>query len=430
MIGLDPTSSEYERAVAARWGPRDPTIRSFWQSPVVQSELNRRITGDPRVTPVDYFGRKYCSPPRGQALSIGCGDGGIELQLLGAGACDRLVGIDLSAERLERARAAVPPSLTGRLELICANAETWRPDRRFDLIVTNGVVHHIEGLEAFFDLIEAALSDDGLLYLDEFVGPSRFQWTDKQIELVNRLLDRLSPGLRRDLVSPDAGPRPAFTRPSAAGLIASDPSEAARSAEIAELLHRRLEKVEEHQAGGAIYHQFFNRIMGNFAGHDDLVRVIVELDGILTEGGVVGSDYLWGVYRRRPEPGSPMTTRARADGRLESIEGGVVVGWAANPGDPQYRVPVQLHIDGRPAAQSVADLPRADLASEGFGDGAHAFRIELPGWARDGAEHSISVVAAPSGQTLPVARGWEGRNRSAPDGTRFTFRRTVEESPG
>ena len=423
MTSPDPTSPEYEHAVAARWGPRDPTIRSFWQNAVVLSEINRRVTGNADLTPQEYFVRAYCQPPRKRGLSIGCGDAGLELTMLRLGACERMVAIDLSAARLERARAATPPELTDRLELVCANVEKWRPDGRFDVVIANGVIHHLGKLKAFFDLLDDVLTDDGLLYLDEFVGPSRFQWTDKQLEIVNRLLDRLSPALRRDLVMPELGPRPRFTRPPLQGIIAADPSEAARSAEIPAVLHRRLETVEEREWGGAIFHQLFNRIMGNFAGQDDLVRVIMELDAILTEERVVGNDYLWGIYRRRQQGRPTAHVAAELKGRVESIEGRVVVGWAASSAEPGRRFGIDAYIDHKPVAKAVADLPRSDLLREGIGDGAHAFRLELPSWICDGGHHSISIVAPSAGSTIPAARGWEQRNRSAPDGTVFSSAR-------
>jgi SAM-dependent methyltransferase len=421
MSATDPTSVTYERAVSDRWGARDPKIRSFWQSPTVAAEINRRITGDATLTPTEYFARRYCSTPRRRALSIGCGDGGRELAMLRLGVCEHLVGVDLSADRLERARRATPPGLSDRLELVCANVESWRPRGQFDLVIAVGALHHVELLERFFDQLEVTLTDDGLLYVDEFVGPSRFQWTDKQLGIVNRLLDRLSPSLRHDLVEPELGPRPSCTRPSIAGLIAADPSESARSAEIPKLLHSRLETVEERPYGGGIFHLFFNRIMGNFEGHDDLVRVLMELDAILTDEGVIGSDYLWGVYRLPEHRLRVRVSGSHTDGRLEAIEGQAAVGWAADHARPGRRVSVDVYVDHKLIGKTVADLPRADLASEGFGDGEHGFGLGLPDWLLDGQQHTIPVMSGSRRATLPPARGWAQRNRAVPDGTRFAW---------
>ena len=38
--------------------------------------------------------------------------------------------------------------------------------------------------------------------------------------------------------------------------------------------------------------------MGNFVRRPEVVRLILEFDAILTERGVIGSDYLWAAYRK------------------------------------------------------------------------------------------------------------------------------------
>ncbi len=203
--------------------------------------------------------------------------------------------------------AATPAHLRDRLELICANLETWRPTEPFDLVIGKDVLHHLNNLEDWFEAINTLLGKNGLFYVSEFVGPSRFQWTDKQLGLVNRLLERLSPELRYDLVACDGSLRPLVTRPNLARFAEEDPSEAVRSSELPTLLHNMFETVEEHSSGGAIYHLLFNSIMGNFAEYPDLVRILMEIDAILTDEGVVQNNYLWGVYRAKALASTPST---------------------------------------------------------------------------------------------------------------------------
>jgi hypothetical protein len=161
------------------------------------------------------------------------------------------------------------------------------------------VLHHIQRLEPLCAAMVELLGDDGLLYFDEFVGPTRFQWTDEQLAVINRLLARLSPELVTDLVSADGSERRIVRRPDVAAFIEADPSEAIRSAELVDVMATYFEPLELRAYGGTIYHQLFNRVMGNFAGQDDLVRTIVELDFILVDAGVLESDHLWAVYRPR-----------------------------------------------------------------------------------------------------------------------------------
>lgn len=70
--------------------------------------------------------------PHGRVLEVACGSGRNLLFFLARG--DAVVGIDRSAESLQRARAAAGPS--ARLELIQADLESYQlPEAAFDVVV-------------------------------------------------------------------------------------------------------------------------------------------------------------------------------------------------------------------------------------------------------------------------------------------------------
>ena len=295
----DETSADYARRVGTHWARREDAIRSWWQSPVVVGEVRRRITGDAQKRVEQYFRDRHCPRTLGRGLSLGSGDGGFERSLLELRVCEEILGIDISEARVERANAAVPRALAGRLSFECHNLESWRPEGEFELVIARDVLHHITRLEDLCEALERRLRPGSLLYVDEYVGPARFQWTDKQLEIISRLLARLSPALVADLVDPGLGPRRDARRPSVEGMIASDPSESVRSDEIPAVLATRFDVVERRPYGGAVFHQLFNRIMGNFAGNDDLVRTLMEVDFLLCDEGVLEANYEWGIYRSR-----------------------------------------------------------------------------------------------------------------------------------
>jgi hypothetical protein len=304
---------------------------------IVKAEINRRITGDGTLSPPTYFARVYCRRRRPRALSVGSSDAAIEL--LQIGACDSMVAVDTSPERLEHLRASLPSALMPRLELVWADVASWTPPGRFDLVVCTDALSATAQPDELLSRIAGALQADGLLYLDEFVGPGR-------------------------------------------------------GTSLRELLGGRFETLEERWSGSAI----------------------------LPEAELDGDDHVWGVYRRS-EPRRLASGTARTDGRLDSVDEGLIAGWAMNPSELDQRLTVDLYLDHRLAARTVANLPRSDLARAGVGDGAYAFTIELPTWARDGREHPISVVTPASGIPLPAARGFERRRRPLPDGTRLTWAR-------
>ena len=306
----DETSAEYARRVGAHWARREDTICSWWQSPVVVGEVRRRITGNPETRVEQYFRDRYCPRTLGRGLSLGAGDGAFERSMLELGVCEEILGVDISEARVERANAAVPRALAGRLSFECHNLESWRPGGEFELVIARDALHHLARLEDLCAALEQHLRPGSLLYVDEYVGPARFQWSDKQLEIISRLLARLSPALVADLVDPDLGPRRHARRPSVEGMIADDPSESVRSNEIPAILAAHFDVVERRPYGGAVFHQLFNRIMGNFAGHEDLVRTLMEVDFLLCDEGVLEENYEWGIYRSRgrrsPQPHGPL----------------------------------------------------------------------------------------------------------------------------
>ncbi|HWY89537.1 MAG TPA: class I SAM-dependent methyltransferase [Solirubrobacteraceae bacterium] len=298
-VDYDETSLEYARHVGAQWARRETAVRSWWQSPVVVGEIQRRVTGEANKRVEEYFRDRYCPTPFGRALSLCAGGGQMEQSMLELGVCQEILGIDISEARVEHANAAIPDVLHGRLAFECHNLETWRPDGQFDLLLARDVLHHITRLEELCEALEELLPPGSLLYVDEYVGPARFQWTDRQLEVIERLLGRLSPPLVADLVEPALGSRRHAQRPTIESMIAADPSESVRSDEITAILGARFDVVERRPYGGAVFHQLFNRIMGNFVGQDDLVRTLMEIDFLLCDEGVLETNYEWGVYRTR-----------------------------------------------------------------------------------------------------------------------------------
>ena len=231
-------------------------------------------------------------------VSLRASDAKLEVALVEAGSCERVTGLDDEQGRVDFAAGRVPQPLRDRIGFKLGTLEEWEPPEPLGAAVCRSFLHRRADLEEVLDRLAAMLEPDGLLFVEDFVGPSQFQWTDAQLEAINRLLARLPPELLTDLSSGDGRAKLTVERPSKAKRIAAGFQEAVRSDEILPILDARFERVEVCAYGGAVFHQLFSRIMGNFAGRPDLVGVLMEIDALLTDAGVVGSDYVWGVWRR------------------------------------------------------------------------------------------------------------------------------------
>jgi SAM-dependent methyltransferase len=104
-----------------------------------------------------------------------------------------LQGWDLSASRIATARdQAARHGLADRLDFQVGDVYATPMDPgAFDVIIADNSLHHFTPLEPLLRRIHDALAPDGIFYLNEYVGPSRFQWTDRQMRAVNDLLARL-----------------------------------------------------------------------------------------------------------------------------------------------------------------------------------------------------------------------------------------------
>jgi SAM-dependent methyltransferase len=292
-------AAERPTAAAVAAGEVAPNQLAFWQNPIARATINRRITGDPELAPETYFARRHgpaiVAP---HALSLRASDAKLELALVEAGSCERLTGLDEDRGRVDFAGGRVPEPLRARVHFELGTLERWQPPEPLGAVVSRSFLHRREDLEAVLDRLASLLEPGGLLFVEDFVGPARFQWTDVQLEAINRLSARLPGELLVDLSSADGRRKPDVERPNLAERIAASPHEAVRSDEILPLLDERFERVEVCPYGGAVFHQLFSRIMGNFAGRPDLVGVLMEVDALLTDAGVLSSDYVWGVWRR------------------------------------------------------------------------------------------------------------------------------------
>ncbi len=299
-LGTPPAAApSREEPDALRPPPPAPQL-AFWQSPVVRAAINRRITGDPELGPETHFARRHGpSIVAPHALSLRASDAKFEVALVEAGSCERVTGLDDEQGRVDFAAGRVPEPLRDRVAFQLGTLDRWEPPEPLGAVVCRSFLHSRSDLEIVLDRLAAMLAPGGLLFVEDFVGPSQFQWTDAQLEAINRLLARLPHELLADLSSEDGALKLRVERPSLARRIAAGSRQAVRSEEILPALDLRFERVEVCPYGGAIFHQLFSRIMGNFSGRADLVGVLMEFDALLTDAGVVGSDYVWGVWRRR-----------------------------------------------------------------------------------------------------------------------------------
>jgi SAM-dependent methyltransferase len=223
---------------------------AHWESPPsIAAGLNLLVSGEPWMTAAHHFMAN--NGPFAHVADLGCGDGVLTNFMLGYDSNIRVDAYDISLASLERSRALIA-TLDGatercRLMRIDLNAEAL-PTELYDAVLTTGSMHHIENLDFCFGNIRRSLKASGLLWLNDYVGPNRFQWSDTQMRLANELLAMVPSRWRlRDRV----------TRFDAGAMRDLDPSEAVAPQYIPAALEAHFEILRSWPRGGTLLAPIF-----------------------------------------------------------------------------------------------------------------------------------------------------------------------------
>jgi SAM-dependent methyltransferase len=231
------------------------------------------------------------SGPAARSLDLGCGAGMNSLRVFASKASARIEGIDISEERVrqgekQREEAGAP----GGFRVADVNNAEFEPDS-YDLIFSCHSFHHFLHLERIMEQTRKALTSRGLFVLEEYVGPTQFQWTDEQMEIVRALLGFLPDRMktyRWGAIKEREG------RPAPAEVEAVSPFEAIRSAEILPLFEKYFDVVVCRKLGGTIQHLLYNGIMHNFVGQESvrLIEAVCGVEDALIDEDILPSDFM------------------------------------------------------------------------------------------------------------------------------------------
>jgi 2-polyprenyl-3-methyl-5-hydroxy-6-metoxy-1,4-benzoquinol methylase len=328
---------------------------SWWDAgPEICNRINRNISGNTECDYTTYTLSKYFNDklPLGHCLSLGCGDGELERSLAGQGAFHHCDAYDVSEGSIEMAKKLAKEQGFGNIRYSITDINNITlPLNFYDSVWIQGAFDHFESLEHVCEQIKHSLKPDGLLILNEYIGPSRFQFPSRQKEVTNlclqllpkryriferkaverqiqhstprpgkgmrwyvtRLVDKLRDGelvstihrrfnARRQRVKGQGVEKTTIAFPSMRDVIAADPSEAVRSGEIVTVLQQYFEIVEMKELGGNILQYLLADIAGNFSKDEQgqlLLKMLMNIEETLLMCGEFTSDFAYIVARPR-----------------------------------------------------------------------------------------------------------------------------------
>jgi len=351
--------SDDVRRAAQMWG--DDERAAFYargglmwsQLGAVQKRINEKITGSAETDWVDYVKATHLAglAPVSECLSLCCGDGHLERRMAQAGLFGHCLGLDAAANALIRARERAKAEGLSNIDYACDDLNTAKlQGHHYDLVVAHSALHHVAALERLADQVRGCLKPGGLLIIDDYVGPSRFQRSDRQLEACNAALRLLPAPLRRSVswdrarrVGPGARRTPAgwarllwvkvssgqllrvlagrlsmarargrggdvykdrIAPINAEALAIDDPTEAVRSQEILGVIQERFDIIERKPYGGTLLMPVLDDIAANFEGDDPageaLLQMLFDIEDAMIAGGELTSDFVFMVARPLP----------------------------------------------------------------------------------------------------------------------------------
>ena len=254
----------------------------------VLMHLNERATGDPARDWLSSWAHRWFVGNDLRVLVLGCGEGWLERAVAQWPFVAHIDAVDFAEHAVARAREAARGIAKIAYGVVDLNRDEL-PRNAYDVVVAHSVLHHVEDLEHAYAQIERTMRPNATLVVNEYVGPSRFQFSDDVLSIINTLLACIG--------------FPPKTRPTVEEMIANDPSEAVRSDELLAFTERTFEVMERKEIGGTILQHLLYDVVQHFRFEVPRERAILEIlctiEAMLVDSRRVPCDYVILAARKR-----------------------------------------------------------------------------------------------------------------------------------
>lgn len=266
---------------------KQPSRLRWWESAIIVQHVNKKICGEPTTevgaaSPI-LIKKRYPGRVFSRAVSIGCGNGLKEMQLVQAGLVEEVHLFELSKLRVEQGmEIAKRHGLTGRVHFFNRDGlNDYRPDF-YDLVYWNNSLHHMMNTERAIRWSYNVLRIGGLFYMDDFVGPNRMQWSSRTLDMASRVRSALPERFLRNPRRPNQLIPRRARKPNRLRMLIADPTECADSARILPALKTVFSNIRILPTGGVIYHLALNDILHNLdeENNRDLLDQLLRIDDI------------------------------------------------------------------------------------------------------------------------------------------------------
>lgn len=232
-------------------------------------------------------------------LTLGCGAGRCERDLISRGVGLSFHGIDVSERAIAKAREiAKEQNLPLTYEVADLNFVRL-PEKAFDLVVAQTCLHHILFLEHVAEQIWHSLKGNGYLWIHDFIGETQFQYDPKRVSIANKILRVLPEKLKKNRITGQLVEE--IKRPEPGHLCS--PFESIRSSEIVPVFQRWFTIEWKIEFDAFLRFVVPAGTRAAYLENEDtkaLFEILMLLDQVCIEEGIVQPT--GGQYLMRPRP--------------------------------------------------------------------------------------------------------------------------------
>lgn len=284
--------------------PLQKKIGEIWSEKYQRDSCKERIRWSRSQTVIQHITRLLCGEPQSsiqaaifntlhniaptlpfeRGISVACGTGAKELGLIEKGIVKSFdlfelsqYSIDLGKEEAQRRGLAdsVFFHLGDALNKVTDAAS-------YDFVYWDNALHHMLDANAAIAWSKHILKNDGLFFMYDFVGPTRFQWSEEQIRIVREILEGLDDSLFL-IPGTEYMWKKEPNMLSEEEIIQKDPSEAADSGNILPAFRKHFPEGTVIPLGGLIYVLGLDGIIVNIPENSILLKKLLTIDFLLSK---------------------------------------------------------------------------------------------------------------------------------------------------
>lgn len=287
---MDSTQKHVGEIWSSRYtkGTEGNARQHWWQSKQIGRHIAKLLCGEAKDTvglAIQHLIKNVCRDvPFRKAVSVGCGNGAKEMGLVEGGIVSHFDLYELSEEairigKIEANKRGLGENITFHL----GDAFTQcHKSGYYDFVYWDNALHHMSDADQAIAWSKDILAENGFFFMFDFVGPSRFQWSDVQMHIVKNILEDID-DMYFIIPNTEYMWKKEAKRATLEEMIQADPSEAADSDNIIPAFQKHFPAGTLVPLGGLVYMLGLECILVNIAENSALLSRLLKMDALLSK---------------------------------------------------------------------------------------------------------------------------------------------------